>query len=56
MNEFKMYLHAFLILALAGIGLTLLWILWPVIVAVAIVAGIFGLIWVATECFKPKSQ
>lgn len=43
MQEFKVYLHAILILAVAGIGLTLLWTLWPVLLVLLIVFGVAAL-------------
>ena len=55
MSEFKIYLHAFLILAVGGIGLTLLWTLWPVILAVLIGLGVFGIIWSLIHIFGQRS-
>ena len=56
MSEFKIYIHAFLILAVAGIGLTLLWSLWPVILAVLIGLGVMGIIWLLGGIFGPHSN
>ena len=54
MSEFKIYMHAFLILALGGIGLTLLWTLWPVILAVSIGLGVMGTIWALVKIFGQR--
>lgn len=41
MQEWKSYIHLFLVIALVGLAAALLWLLWPVIVTVLAGVGVY---------------
>lgn len=41
MQEWKSYIHLFIVIALVGLAASLLWMLWPVIAALLVGIGIY---------------
>ncbi len=56
MEEWKRYAHVLAIIILAALGLSLMWMLWPVIAALLVCVGIYLVVVAVLRVFRVRIE